>query len=99
GTVLFRTRSARAYAQVRERLGLVTATLAEDISGMRMVQAFVREQRATENFGTVARRYRDANMQTVVLTAVYFRFVRFLPTLALAIVLGYGGHLYFRGAI
>jgi ABC-type multidrug transport system fused ATPase/permease subunit len=98
-TMLFRTRSSRAYAEVRERLGLVTATLAEDISGMRMVQAFVREQRATENFGTVARRYRDANMQTVVLNAVYFPFVSFLATLALAIVLGYGGHLYFQHAI
>ena len=54
-TLLFRSRSARAYAAVRERLGLVTATLAEDISGMRMVQAFVREQRATENFRAVAR--------------------------------------------
>jgi ABC-type multidrug transport system fused ATPase/permease subunit len=98
-TMLFRIRSARAYAAVRERLGLVTATLAEDIAGMRMVQAFVREQRATENFATVARRYRDANMQTVVLNALYFPFVSFLATLALAVVLGYGGHLYFAKAI
>src|SRR5213082_2608675 len=98
-TALFRSRSARAYADVRERLGLVTATLAEDISGMRMVQAFVREQLATENFGTVARRYRDSNMQTVVLNGVYFPFVSFLSTLALAVVLGYGGHLYFNHAI
>jgi ABC-type multidrug transport system fused ATPase/permease subunit len=98
-TALFRIRSARAYAEVRERLGLVTATLAEDIAGMRMVQAFVREQRATENFAGVARRYRDANMQTVVLNALYFPFVSFLATLALAVVLGYGGHLYFDGAI
>jgi ATP-binding cassette subfamily B protein len=98
-TVLFRVRSARAYAAVRERLGLVTATLAEDIAGMRMVQAFVREQRATENFRAVAGRYRDANMQTVVLNALYFPFVSFLATLALAVVLGYGGHLYFAGAI
>jgi ATP-binding cassette subfamily B protein len=98
-TALFRSRSGRAYADVRERLGLVTATLAEDISGMRMVQAFVREQRATENFGTVARDYRDSNMQTVVLNALYFPFVSFLATLALAIVLGYGGHLYFEHAL
>jgi ATP-binding cassette subfamily B protein len=98
-TVIFRVRSARAYSSVRERLGLVTATLAEDISGMRMVQAFVREQRATENFQNVARRYRDANMQTVVLNGVYFPFVAFLATLALAIVLGYGGHLYLQDGI
>jgi ATP-binding cassette subfamily B protein len=98
-TALFRSRSGRAYADVRERLGLVTATLAEDISGMRMVQAYVREQRATENFRTVASDYRDSNMQTVVLNALYFPFVSFLSTLALAIVLGYGGHLYFAKAI
>jgi ATP-binding cassette, subfamily B, bacterial len=98
-TALFRVRSARAYASVRERLGLVTATLAEDISGMRMVQAYVREQRATENFQAVARDYRDSNMQTVVLNGVYFPVVSFLATLALAVVLGYGGHLYFAGAL
>ena len=43
GTVIFRVRSTRAYRAVRERLGLVTATLAEDIAGMRVVQAFTRE--------------------------------------------------------
>jgi ATP-binding cassette subfamily B protein len=98
-TALFRSRSARAYSAVRERLGLVTATLAEDIAGMRMVQAFTREELATENFRTVARRYRDSNMQTVVLNGLYFPFVSFLSTLALAVVLGYGGHLYFNHAI
>ena len=98
-SALFRSRSARAYSSVRERLGLVTATLAEDISGMRMVQAFVREQRATENFRTVALDYRESNMQTVVLNGLYFPFVSLLATLALAIVLGYGGHLYLRDAI
>jgi ATP-binding cassette subfamily B protein len=98
-TALFRSRSSRAYANVRERLGLVTATLAEDIAGMRMVQAFTREELATENFRTVARRYRDSNMQTVVLNAVYFPAVSSLATLALAIVLGYGGHLYFQHAL
>ncbi|HLX32545.1 MAG TPA: ABC transporter ATP-binding protein [Gaiellaceae bacterium] len=95
-SALFRSRSARAYADVRERLGLVTATLAEDIAGMRMVQAFTREELATDNFRTVARRYRDSNMQTVVLNAVYFPFVSFLSTLALAVVLGYGGYRYLQ---
>ena len=96
GTMLFRSRSGRAYSAVRERLGLVTATLAEDIAGMRMVQAFTREELAKENFRAVTRRYRDANMQTVVLNSLYFPFVSFLSTLALAVVLGYGGYQYFQ---
>src|SRR5919199_1256097 len=92
GTILFRIYSSRAYAAVRERLGLVTATLAEDIAGMRIVQAFTREQRNIANFRDVAERYRDANMQTVVLNALYFPFVDLVSSVALAVVLGYGGY-------
>jgi ABC-type multidrug transport system fused ATPase/permease subunit len=98
-TVIFRLRSTRAYRAVRERLGLVTATLAEDIAGMRMVQAFTREQQNMRNFRAVAERYRDSNMQTVVLNGWYFPFVDLLSSVALAVVLGYGGHLYFNGAV
>ena len=99
GTILFRIYSSRAYAQVRERLGLVTATLAEDIAGMRIVQAFTREDRNIAHFQEVAERYRDANMQTVVLNALYFPFVDLVSSVALAVVLGYGGHLYFHGDV
>jgi len=98
-TAIFRSRSSRAYAGVRERLGLVTATLAEDIAGMRMVQAFTREDAATRNFRDVTLRYRESNMQTVVLNGLYFPFVDLLSSVALAVVLGYGGHLYFGGRI
>jgi ATP-binding cassette subfamily B protein len=98
-SVIFRTRSARAYSAVRERLGLVTATLAEDIAGMRIVQAFTREDTNMRNFQHVTERYRDSNMQTVVLNGLYFPFVDLLSSIALAVVLGYGGHLYFQGDV
>ncbi len=98
-TVIFRIRSSRAYRAVRERLGLVTATLAEDIAGMRMVQAFTREQQNIRNFRAVSERYRDSNMETVVLNGWYFPFVDLLSSIALAVVLGYGGHLYFNGDV
>jgi ABC-type multidrug transport system fused ATPase/permease subunit len=98
-TGIFRLRSARAYAAVRERLGLVTATLAEDIAGMRIVQAFTRERTNMENFRTVTERYRESNMETVVLNGLYFPFVDLLSSIALAVVLGYGGHLYFQGDV
>jgi ABC-type multidrug transport system fused ATPase/permease subunit len=98
-TVIFRVRSTRAYRAVRERLGLVTATLAEDIAGMRVVQAFTREEANTRNFRNVSERYRDSNMETVVLNGLYFPFVDLLSSIALAVVLGYGGHLYFNGDV
>src|SRR5437660_2364109 len=98
-TVIFRARSTRAYRAVRERLGLVTATLAEDIAGMRVGQAFTREEANTQNFRNVSERYRDSNMETVVLNGLYFPFVDLLSSIALAVVLGYGGHLYFGGTL
>src|SRR5947208_4289064 len=98
-TALFRKRSGRAYRRVRETLGAVTATLAEDIAGMRVLQSFTREPAARENFRAVSNRYRSSNMSTVVLSGVYFPVVDFLSASATAVVLGYGGWLAFHGHI
>ena len=92
-TVWFRVRSNRAYRRVRERIGLVTATLAEDIAGMRVVQSYAREPRNQSSFRGINSRYRDANYETIVLNGLYFPAVDFLASLATAIVLGYGGYL------
>jgi ATP-binding cassette subfamily B protein len=94
-TAIFRIVSARAYRAVRERLGLVTATLAEDIAGMRIVQAFNRQSANERHFREVNEHYREANHVTVVTNGLYFPFVDFLSTAATAIVLGYGGYRYF----
>jgi ABC-type multidrug transport system fused ATPase/permease subunit len=98
-TAAFRIYSSRAYRAVRERLGHVTATLAEDIAGMRVVQAYTREDANEERFREVNAHYRAANQQTVVTNGLYFPFVDFLSTAATAVVLGYGGYLYFEGSI
>jgi ABC-type multidrug transport system fused ATPase/permease subunit len=96
-TAWFRNRSGRAYRRVRETLGLVTATLAEDIAGMRVLQSFTREPAASDNFRRISATYRDANMRTVVLSGTYFPAVDLLSTIATGVVLGYGGWLAFDG--
>ena len=98
-TAIFRRRSSRAYRRVREHLGSVTATLQEDISGMRVIQAFAREDRSGLRFREVNQRYRDANHETVVLNGLYFPFVDFLSSVAIAVVLGFGGYLFFGGSV
>ena len=57
-TAIFRRRSSRAYRRVRERLAAVTASLQEDISGMRVLQAFTREERNAAQFREVNEDYR-----------------------------------------
>jgi ABC-type multidrug transport system fused ATPase/permease subunit len=96
-TAIFRKKSSRSYRAVREKLGIVTATLAEDIAGMRVLQAFTRERAAREHFRQVSEEYRRKNHETVVQNALYFPFVDLLSTFATAVVLGYGGYLVFEG--
>jgi ATP-binding cassette subfamily B protein len=96
-TAWFRVRSNRAYRRVRERLGLVTATLAEDISGMRVVQSFTREPVNQASFRGISDRYREANYETVILNGIYFPAVDFLASIATAVVLGFGGWRVLEG--
>ena len=96
-TTVFRIYSTRAYRAVRERIGNVTGTLAEDIGGMRVVQAYTREQERVRNFARLNESYREANYRTVVYNGLYFPFVDVLSGAGSAIVLGYGGWLVFHG--
>jgi ABC-type multidrug transport system fused ATPase/permease subunit len=98
-TIWFRTRSARAYRAVRERLGLVTATLAEDIAGIRVVQGFTRERASLHRFREINSHYRAANQETVILNGLYFPFVDLLATVSTVVVLGYGGYRFFEGSV
>jgi ATP-binding cassette subfamily B protein len=98
-TALFRLHSSRAYRRMRERLAEVTASLQEDISGARTVQAFRREEANARAFAGVNESYRAANFLTVILNGTYFPFVELLSSVATAVVLAYGGYLYFDGQI
>jgi ATP-binding cassette subfamily B protein len=93
GTAAFRYYSTRAYRRTRERMAYVTAFLAESLGGMRVVQAFAAEDRADEEFERTNTHYRDANMETIWLSAIYFPGVELLATIGTGIVLWYGGFL------
>ena len=92
-TLIFRARSARAYAQVRNKIGDVSAHLQESISGIRVLKAFRREQSDYERLDVANAAYRDVNMRTVVQSSLYFPFVEFMSAAAVVIVLWYGGSL------
>jgi len=99
GTVVFRMRAVTAYRRVRNSVGDVTAVLQENLSGIRVVQAFTREADSRGVFARVNEHYRRANMNTVVLSGAYFPAVEFLSAVATALILLYGGHQVARGAI
>ncbi|WP_308819469.1 ABC transporter ATP-binding protein [Pseudonocardia alni] len=91
GTVVFRRFSSRAYAEARERVSVVNADLQENVSGVRIAQAYVREELSYDRFGERSDAYRRSRLRAQRYIATYFPFVAFLSDIATAVVLFVGG--------
>lgn len=90
-TFEFRKRARDAYREVRRKLAKLNAYLAESISGMRMIQLFVREQGSFQNFSKINREEYEANMRQITIFAVFQPLIGLLRAIATAIILWYGG--------
>lgn len=98
-TILFARRAKVAFRQTRARVAAVVGDLAENLSGMRVIQAFVQEQSSREQFDTVNSANRDANINAMSLSFVFLPTVEFLGMLATGIVLWFGGLTVARGEL
>ncbi|MCZ7661835.1 MAG: ABC transporter ATP-binding protein/permease [Thermoleophilia bacterium] len=99
GTALFRVKAVSAYRRVRNAIADVTAALQESLGGIRVVQAFQREDLNERHFSRVNEENRRANMSTVYISGTYFPGVEFLSAIATAIILLYGGRQVARGEL
>ena len=90
-TVFFRRYSEKAYGSVRERIADVMIHMQESFSGLRVVQAFAREQHNMERFGAINERNFWANVNTVRVSALYFPFIEWLSAVGIGIILYFGG--------
>ncbi len=90
-SVKFQRDSNRAYLTVRDRIGIVLSSLQEGISGVRVIQAFGREQLETERFGARNRSLFGAHMRSVRIQAWYLPVIEFAGLGTTALVMGLGG--------
>ncbi|MGH3154179.1 MAG: ABC transporter ATP-binding protein, partial [Streptosporangiaceae bacterium] len=86
-TLVFRAKSAKAYADSRERVAIVNADFAENVAGMRVTQAFRRERANRDRFGRRSLAFRASRLRAQRNIALYFPFVQTLSTVAGAVVL------------
>ncbi len=91
-TVVFRRRASAAYTEARERVSVVNADLQENVSGIRVVQAFVREEYSSREFGARSAAYRVSRLRAQSYIATYFPFVAMLSEIAQAAVLALGAY-------
>jgi ATP-binding cassette, subfamily B, bacterial len=95
----FRRSSERAYLRIRDRIAGVMADLQENLSGVRVVQAFAREGRNFDDFRQVAGEHLDARLEGNRLSATYFPAVEFIGQVATALVVAYGATLVRSGGL
>ncbi len=98
-TVWFRSASDRGYAAVRDRIAEVLADLSETLQGIRVVTASNRRRQNVTVHRTIVRRYRDANVRTARVNAVYGPGTDLIGVLGQVAVLAVGGRLVLDGRL
>ena len=90
-TYFFSRRAKVAYRETRSKVAAVVGDLAEDISGMRVIQAFAQEGFSQERFKRVNDANRRAQINAMSLSFVFLPTVELLAMVATCIVLWFGG--------
>lgn len=98
-TIVFRTRSERAYRRVRERIASVLTFMQETVRGVHVVQAFGRERFNSRRFRRVNEDWREANIDSFRPGAVFFPLIEFIGVIGQVVVLGYGGWRVVHGDV
>ncbi|MDP9381363.1 MAG: ABC transporter ATP-binding protein/permease [Chloroflexota bacterium] len=92
-------RMRAAFRQTRLRLARINAFIAENVTGMQVVQLFNRERRNFDNFTHLNADYREATMRSTFYFALFFPIVGMISALAFGLIIWFGGGRVVAGAM
>ncbi len=98
-TWFFRSRVREAYREVRLRMAKINTSLNENLSGMRTIHVYRQEQQQFNRFDVVNASYLEANKKENQISSVFRPAVELIGSLALALVVYFGGHQVLAGRI
>ena len=88
---VYKNKTRVTYREVRKRLAAVNATLAEHISGMKIIQIFNQSKNKRQEFADTNQSYFSESMRQLKLFAMFRPTIRMGRQVAIAIVLWYAG--------
>jgi len=88
-----------AFRDRQKELGDLNALLNDNISGIREIKAFTREEEELQRVGVGIDRYRRSLLRALRLMSIFQPFVDFTSSLGLLIVIYFGGQLAFKGIL
>jgi ATP-binding cassette, subfamily B, bacterial len=91
GTVRFQRRLEPRYRLVRQRVGELNATLANNLGGLATIKAFSAEERELARVTADSEAYRQANSAAIVLSSAFVPLIRIAILVAFTAILLVGG--------
>lgn len=95
-TLFFSKKSRAAFQVSSKSLGDLSSNIEEDLRMIRETQSFARQAINVNNFEEGNAYNRDANIFAIRITAAFSPSIDLLSTLALVIIIGFGGYLVFQ---
>jgi len=86
-----------AFSEIREQQAVLNTTAQENITGVRVVKAFAREDYEIDKFEKENAKNRDKNIKASFLWSKYFPIMDFISGLSAVAVLWYGGMMVAKG--
>jgi ABC-type multidrug transport system fused ATPase/permease subunit len=98
-SVLFRRKVREAYRRVRKHLAELNSSIAEDVSGVKVVQAFRQEDSRRNRYLSINENYFSASMKQLYIFGVFRPAINVIAQTGTALVVVYGGLGTISGAI
>ncbi|MCH8567341.1 MAG: ABC transporter ATP-binding protein/permease [Balneolales bacterium] len=98
-TFWFKAKVRVAFLDVRDWIARLNSFVQEHINGMSIVQLFGREDREAEKFKKINEGHREAHIRTIFFFSIFWPAVEVLSSLAMALVIWYGGASVLSGTL
>jgi ATP-binding cassette subfamily B multidrug efflux pump len=98
-SMIFRSKVRRSFRRIRVAIAKINGYLQENISGIRTVQMFNREDRNFRRFDGLNHDHLDAYLRSILYYAIFFPTVEIIGAIATALIIWYGGGRVLDGVL
>ncbi len=95
----FNRRARPIYRQVQDRLGDINARLQDDLTGIRVIQAFGQEHAELERFRSASEQYLRERVRAIRTWSTFFPALYFVAAIGGVLVLGLGARMVVEGRL
>ena len=96
---IFSSRIFYRFQKVQEQFSSISVGVQENLTGIRVVKAYVQEGNEKRKFKQLNQDYMDKNISLVKIWGLFFPFIMLIAGIGMVIVLWFGGRLVMAGKI